>query len=188
MSITKNQKSQDSLPEGLHNALTGKNIFLKTAGCLKEKIVPRHAHLGTYTGHALRGTYAGHEHVGTHTWPSHMWARIPGPRTCGHEHLAIHLGLAHVGTLRPTLWQLCAQAFPVKACMRAGRAGASGMGAFKLHDQGGSSRVAGRHETGMVLASFCQCAAVQGSTGHGRYTCWHIYFVKNENDNHSEKF
>lgn len=42
--------------------------------------------------------------------------------------------------------------------------------------------------SGRVLAGFCQCAAVQGSAGHDGYTYWHIYFVKNENDNHSEKF
>ena len=161
---------------------------------LKNRWLPerKKSHLAAHTGHEHQVRTSGHRTCGH----EHR-ARTSGHRTpnthIGHEHRArthraIHLTIAHVGTLRPTLWQLCAQAFPVKACMRAGRAGASGMGAFKLHDQGGSSRVAGRHETGMVLASFCQCAAVQGSTGHGRYTCWHIYFVKNENDNHSEKF
>jgi hypothetical protein len=51
-----------------------------------------------------------------------------------------------------------------------------------------SLRISGGAVQGMVLASFFLCAAVQDSAGHGRYTCWHIYFVKNENDNHSEKF
>lgn len=122
MSITKNQKPQNSLPKGLSNALKGKNIFFKTAGCLKEK--KRTSALTC--GHAHRGTNTGHVHVGN----------APA--------------LAHAGTLRPTLWHLCAQGFSVKACMRAGCACASGMGAFKLRDQGGSSRVGGRHETGVV--------------------------------------
>jgi hypothetical protein len=37
MSITKNQKPQNSLPEGLHNATERQRYFLKTAGCLEEK-------------------------------------------------------------------------------------------------------------------------------------------------------
>ena len=126
MSITKNQKSQDSLPEGLHNALTGKNIFLKTDGCLKKNRTSArtcgNAHRARIPGHALRGTYAGHEHVGTHTWPSHMRARTPGhppdPRTCGHS--------------QANALQLCAQAFSVNACTRAGYAGACGL-AVQVH-------------------------------------------------------
>ena len=133
---------------------------------LKNRWLPerKKSHLAAHTGHEHQVRTSGHRTCGH----EHR-ARTSGHRTpnthIGHEHRArthraIHLTIAHVGTLRPTLWQLCAQAFPVKACMRAGRAGASGMGAFKLHDQGGSSCVAGRHEMAWcwrVFASVQQC-------------------------------